>query len=241
VIVDADGNDNWGGSSTVVRQAVEKGAVFLSAPGGSKGLAAAFGVRIPDGHKRGAARRVDLDPLAGLLPGVKGAWLYGQLGPAAGVTPESGLTVADGLIFGRVGKGLFIYVNIESVETGLQGGSGDSTPWDYDGWSRLLLALFARQDIASPARVMDTTGRADRRFACRILDTDDGTQRYLLVQANNVLEGSLSSWGIETREAKALARYAPERPVTLRGRRPGGLRRVRRRMNPGFLQRQLQQ
>ncbi len=216
VLIDAHGRaGNWAPIIEQARQAVEDGAVLLATPDGSPELAAAFGVRIPDRTARGAPRRVPLDVLAGLLPGLDDAWLYGDLGPAEGVAPESGLTMTDGLIYGRVGDGLFLYINVASTCTGARY-TGDWTPWDWDGWTRLLDAVLKRQDVAPTARAIDVTGRVDRRFACRILDTDDGSQRYALVQANDVLEGSLSGWRIEDRMEHALARFAPETPVALR-------------------------
>lgn len=217
IIIDGKHKDIKPDQLAALRGAVENGAILISAPAGSPAIAAAFGVEVSAGGKRDGGKRIDLNPLAKLLPGVRDAWLYGKLGPASGVTATSGLTAADGLIFGQVGKGLFIYVNLESEFCGVAGRSGDTSPWDYEGWSRLWCAMLERQGLAKDVfRVVDSAGRTDRRVVCRILDTDDGSQRYLLMQANNVLEGSLSNWDIDAREKQALARFAPDKPVTFK-------------------------
>jgi hypothetical protein len=214
IIIDGNNNDIKPEQIAAIRRAVENGAVLISTPNGSPTIAAEFGVQVSAGENSNGVKRVDLNPLAKLLPGVRDAWLYGKLGSASGVTAKSGLTDAAGLIFGQVGKGLFIYVNLESEICGLGARSGDESPWDYEGWTQFWLAVLERQGLTRDVfRVVDSSGRTDRRIVCRILDTADGSQRYLLMQANNVLEGSLSNWDIDAREKQAAARFAPDKPV----------------------------
>jgi hypothetical protein len=214
IILDGNNRDIRPEQLAAIRRAVENGAVLLSTPKGSPAIAAEFGVEVLAEGKSDVVKRVDLNPLAKLLPGVRDAWLYGKFGPAAGVTATSGLTAAEGLVFGQVGKGLFIYISAESERCGLGGRSGDDSPWDYEGWTRFWRAVLERQGLARDVfRVVDSAGRADRRIVCRILDTDDGSQRYLLMQADRVLEGSLSNWDIDAREKQAVARFAPDKPV----------------------------
>jgi len=217
IILDGNNKDIRPEQLAALRGAVENGAILISTPKGSPAIAAEFGVEVKAGEEPEEVKRVDLNPLARLLPGVRDAWLYGKLGPSAGTTAASGLTAADGVIFGQVGKGLFIYVNLESAFCGVAGRSGDDSPWDYEGWTRFWLAVLERQGLARDVfRVVDSAGRTDRRVVCRILDTDDGSQRYLLMQANSVLEGSLSNWDIDAREKQAVARFAPDKPVTFK-------------------------
>ncbi|MBM4149400.1 MAG: HEAT repeat domain-containing protein, partial [Lentisphaerae bacterium] len=217
IILDGNNKDIRPEQVAAIRRAVENGAVLISTPRGSPAIAAEFGVEVRAGEKNDVVKRVDLNPLARLLPGVRDAWLYGKLGSSAGVTAKGGLTAADGLIFGQVGKGLFIRVNVESEFCGLAGRSGDDSPWDYEGWTQFWLAVLERQGLAQDVfRVVDSAGRTDRRAVCRILDTDDGSQRYLLMQVDRVLEGSLSNWDIDARVKQAVARFAPDKPVTFK-------------------------
>ena len=201
--------------TAALRRAVEAGAVFLATPGCPIALAKAFGVRVPDPKKRGEAVVADLTPLAELIPGVKGLTIRGKPGPATGVEPDSGLTATPGLVFGKIGKGLFIYVNLASETVG--GYYGDQVPLNLLAWTRVMEGLLAYGGATPPFNALDTVGEPDPRLACHLLDTEDGTQRYLMVQANDVLEGSLSAWGLEERLQEAYARLELEQPKRFAG------------------------
>lgn len=195
-----------------LRRALEQGAVFLATPGCPVALARGFGVRIPDPKKRGEAVAADLTPLSDLVPLVKGLTIRGKLGPAEGVEPDSSLTATPGLIFGKVGEGLFLYVNVASETVG--GYYGDQIPLDLLAWTRLMEGLLSRVGVTPPFNAVDTVGEPDPRLACHLLDTEDGTQRYLMVQANDVLEGSLSAWGLEQRVREAYVQFDFDQPKT---------------------------
>jgi len=201
--------------AAALRRAVEGGAVLLATPGCPASLVMAFGVRVPEPKKRGETIAANLTPLAEHVPGLKGLTLRGKLGPATGVEADRGLTATPGLIFGKVGKGLFIYVNLASETVG--GYCGDQVPLNLLAWTRLMQGLLRYGGATAPFSALDTMGEPDSRLACHLLDTDDGTQRYLMVQANDVLEGSLSSWGLEERLKGVFGRLGLKQPKKFAG------------------------
>jgi len=194
-----------------LRAAVQKGTVLVATPGGDERIARAFGVVIPDPKVRGEQERLDLSALKDVLPGADGLKVLAKRGPATGVEPESGLTDAGIAQFGAVGKGFFVYLNFETTYLGWH----DSLPVDLAAWERLIGAVLRKAGVTVPHRVVDATGAMDGRFVAYTLDTQDGTQRYLLVQCNDVVAGSLSAWGIEERAKAAFARHEPDAPAVI--------------------------
>ncbi len=213
LILDAGGMNINDSLQKTLRQAVENGATLLTTANGTPAVAAAFGVRIRDAAARGEPTMADLAPLAALIPGVEGLRIKGKQGPAIEIEPSAKLSETQSLIFGMIGKGRFVFLKIEP----------EITPENLPNWAAFLEALLRQVGIAAPGKVLDTLGRVDNRFMCHTLNTDDDTQRYLLVQANDTLDGSLSSWGIENRSDERLAQWPvlpdspdPSAPITLR-------------------------
>ncbi|MBI2192498.1 MAG: HEAT repeat domain-containing protein [Planctomycetes bacterium] len=211
LILHTAGEVRSGEEVEAIRKAVEAGAVLLITPDGDPAVARGFGIQVPDPKARGEARRFDLTPLASELPVASGLSILGLGGPARGLEAGRTLRQTDGLIHGRIGQGLLIYLNFVSSYAG----GSDALPFDLDAWAVLMDGLLKRCGVPVPHRVVDAAGRMDGRFIPYTLDTEDGSQRYLLLQANDLLEGSLSAWNIEERAKNAFARLQLEKPRTL--------------------------
>ncbi len=75
-----------------------------------------------------------------LLPGVAGQSLRGRRGPTMGAAPDSGLHTAPGLLHGRFGNGLFVYLNVDPDI--IQGYPAGDVPLDLAAGVRLIQAVL---------------------------------------------------------------------------------------------------